>query len=347
MGVTALIVVMGVMGGLQKGYIDSILEISSFHLRVEIPAHSAAKAAEAIRGVMGVSSVAVFKETHMLALGPFEQTLTLLLRAFPEGSQHEDSGLVRSLGLQTSGSFPEKGNLILGEEAAKMLGASKGTTIKLFGIAQQPDGEGIVPVSAEIPLGTPFSSGYYEFDSSMGFVALSDGDALSDAFPSPKLTLGIKLDDRYQDYRIAPKIAALVPDGSGPLVSWRVFNRSFFSALRTEKSVMMILISLIFVVVAINIFHAMRRTIAAKIGDIALLKAVGASNSDIRRIFAIEGFFVGTLGAIAGGLLGLVLVGNINAILDGIAFTLRQIAEVLQRLGLQIGNKDFKLFSPA
>ena len=129
--------------------------------------------------------------------------------------------------------------------------------------------------------------------------------------------------DRYEDYRVKKKIETLLPVESNGILSWRDYNRSFFGALRTEKSVMMLLVSLIFVVVGINIFHAMRRTIAVKMADIAVLKALGASNSDIRRIFSGDGILVGAGGAAAGTALGLVLLANINQLLDVAATIVR------------------------
>ncbi|HWR10933.1 MAG TPA: ABC transporter permease [Rectinemataceae bacterium] len=345
-GVTALIVVLGVMGGLQQGYIDSILEISSFHLRVELPESFASGDLSALRAIPGVKSVVAFKETHVLALGPSGQALTLSLRAFPEGAERDDPSLARALGLSSRERLPQKGSIVLGKEAAALLGADEGTPIELFGMTQSDD-EGVVPVRKSIPVGSVFSSGYYEFDSSMGFVPLEESSALSRAYAMVTPVLGIKLDNRYADYRMAATIRGLLPEGSGSVLSWRDYNRSFFGALRTEKSMMMLLISLIFVVVGINIFHAMRRVIASKMSDIAVLKACGATDSDIRWIFIVNGLSIGLIGAFAGTALGLVLSANINRILELAASVLRFFSSLLGALGLSASNSDFRLFSPS
>lgn len=345
-GVTALIVVLGVMGGLQKGYIDSILEISSFHLRVDVPESFIGAPLDQLRSIPGVESAVAFKETHVLAMGPSGKALTLNLRAFEEGTSRLDPSLAKALGLSSRDELPEKGRMILGKEAAAALGASEGTSIELFGITKSAD-EGILPLKRFMPLGMTFASGYYEFDSSMGFISLETSEGREGLFSSSRPTIGIKLKNRYQDYRIAREIQSMLPGEAGAILSWREFNRSFFGALRTEKTIMMILISLIFVVVGINIFHAMRRSIAAKMSDIAVLKACGASDADIRTIFVLDGVFIGISGALVGSALGLLLMANINGILDLAAFLLRSFYSLVSALGLSSPKGDFRLFSPA
>lgn len=345
-GVTALIVVLGVMGGLQKGYIESILEISSFHLRIELPESSAESVAASLRDFSEIASVVSFKETHVLAIGPSGQTVTLNLRSFKKGTETDDPALAGALGLSAGEKLPDGDRLILGKEAAAALGAETGSEIELFSMTQS-QAEGIVPIKAKISVGGFFRSGYYEFDSGMGFVSMPAPGALQEAFSAAAVTLGVKLKDRYEDYRVKKKIETLLPVESSGILSWRDYNRSFFGALRTEKSVMMLLVSLIFVVVGINIFHAMRRTIAVKMADIAVLKALGASNSDIRRIFSSDGILVGAGGAAAGTALGLVLLANINQLLDVAATIVRAGAGLLRSIGIFSSSGDYRLFSPS
>lgn len=345
-GVTALIVVIGVMGGLQQGYIDSILEISSFHLRIELPDDFDVAELEKFRAIPGISSAVAFKETHALALGPSGQTISLNLRAFEEGAGRLDPSLVKALGLPEASIMPQTGYILLGKEAASSLGIDPGLSVELFGMTQSAD-DGIQPVQGSIALGSTFSSGYYEFDASMGFVLLDEEGSLGEIFSRAPLVVGIKLRDRFADYRAIGAIQELLPDKAGEIVSWRDYNRSFFGALRTEKSMMMLLVSLIFVVVGINIFHALRRVIASKTSDIALLKACGASDRDIRSLFIMEGLAIGTLGALAGTGLGLLLCNNINSILDFAASMMRFFNSLIQKFGSSPSGDDFRLFSPS
>lgn len=345
-GVTALIVVMGVMGGLQKGYIDSILEISSFHIRVEVSEASMDEALRTLRAMPEIASVVAFKECHVLATGPSKSAVAIDLRSFQADTQRYDPALVKALGLSVDEEFPRRNFLVLGKEAASLLGVGAGSEIGLFGIRQSPE-EGILPVSEKIVVGGLFASKYYDFDSAMGFVTMPAPGGLQKAFSASAPTLGIKLKNRYSDYSVRKKLMTVLPEDSRNIQTWRDYNRSFFGALRTEKTVMMLLISLIFVVVGINIYHAMRRTIAAKMADIAVLKAFGASNSDIRKIFALDGFLIGVAGAVAGTALGLLLSSNINAVLNFASSLAQGIAILLQNLGISSARGDYRLFSPA
>jgi lipoprotein-releasing system permease protein len=343
-GVTALIVVLGVMGGLQNGYIESILQISSFHGRVVVPVDKAAQTADSIQSLPGVASVVVFSEIHVVAIGPSGQTMTILLRGMEKDTQKKDPSMVKALGLSDKSAFPAPGKIIIGKEAATMLGLGPNSSLKLFGV-RQTELEGALPIEISAPFGQAFTSGYYEFDVSMGFMTLDTPESET-MFPSETRILGIKFLDRYSDFRLQRSIEEVLPPGLSDYSSWRVYNRSFFGALRTEKTIMMILISLIFLVVGINIFHAMRRTIAAKKGDIAVLKSCGARDIDIQRIFILDGFSIGLLGVFLGIGAGLGISLNINFLANGFAAGLRFAAQLFSSLGIGGGDAEYRLFSP-
>ena len=89
-------------------------------------------------------------------------------------------------------------------------------------------------------------------------------------FPQNELvryTYGVKLKDRYADARMLRSLQSDLGLGPDRAESWRDYNRAFFGALRTEKTVMMLLIGLIFLVVGVNVFHSMRRAVAEKTED--------------------------------------------------------------------------------
>ena len=95
---------------------------------------------------------------------------------------------------------------------------------------------------------------------------------------------------------------------------WRDLNRLFFTALKTEKAMMMLLIGLVFVVVAVNIFHSLRRAVREREEEIATLRAIGATGASVRAVFVIEGLLIGAAGALVGNLLGLLLSYNVNEV---------------------------------
>lgn len=318
MGVAALIVVMGVMNGLQGGYIDSILEISSFHIRVVLPQDAGADGTEAaraaIRAIPGVRSVLPFRETHVMALGPSGRELALSLAFLPEDAAALDPSLAKALGLQSTAGLPPADGILIGSEAGAALGAWPGSTLRLLGFSSSEE-EGLGATSADLNLAGTFKSGYWEFD--VGKAYLRQGPlSAGTLMPAGAATvLGIKLDNRYADRQALARIAALPMMPEGAATSWREYNRSFFGALRTEKIVMLLLVGLIFAVVGVNIAYAMKRAVAARMQELAVLRAVGLGSGAIRDIFLAEGLTVGASGAAIGTATGLLVAANVNSIL--------------------------------
>ena len=101
--------------------------------------------------------------------------------------------------------------------------------------------------------------------------------------------------------------------------SWRSYNRTFFGALRIEKNMLMFLVILIFVVVAVNIYNAMRRMVYERREEIAVLSALGGKKKEIQSIFVMQGFSIGVKGSVAGLLLGLFIGVNMENVFTFIA----------------------------
>jgi lipoprotein-releasing system permease protein len=134
---------------------------------------------------------------------------------------------------------------------------------------------------------------------------------------------------------------------SRDMVSWRQYNSAIFGALRVEKLLMMLIVGLIFVVVAVNIFYALRRSVVEKTEDIGILRALGAPAGIVRLIFVIEGFGIGLIGALGGLGLGWLLATHISDVfwvLEAVVNQLR--AWISTRQGAQdlLGSGRISLF---
>jgi lipoprotein-releasing system permease protein len=109
---------------------------------------------------------------------------------------------------------------------------------------------------------------------------------------------------------------------------------------------MMVLIGLIFLVVGVNIFHSMRRAVAEKTEDIAVLKSLGASPDDIGRVFVLNGLAIGAGGAFIGLVLGLLLAVNVNEVFALVEAFVNGLAAFAARMAGSLGGGDFRVFSP-
>lgn len=352
-GVAALVVVLGVMNGFQLGFIDSILDISSFHLRIEVERSFSsgggpgfdASLSDSLAAVPGVVSVVPFAETRCLLAGDGGRGYPAAIRALPADAELRDPVMMRALNIEQGGFPPGGGGLIIGAELSRYLGLKVGSLARLTVISSGGD-EGAEAQEIRIRVAGVFRSGYYDFDSGMALIALEESGEL---FPSNRpilFTYGVKLSDRYADSIAAERIRSTLGLDTRAVQAWRDYNRAFFGALRTEKTIMMLLIGLIFLVVGVNIFHSMRRAVAERSEDIAVLKAVGASAESIRLAFVADGLAVGVLGAAAGLAAGLFIAVNINEILSFIDSAARFLASLLESFTDRRADGDYRVFSP-
>lgn len=347
-GTGTLVVVLGVMNGFQSGFIDSILEVDSHHVRISTAAVDPSDPepglmADRIRADPAVSAALAFADFETVALGPSGRAYPLRVKALPGDAGTLDPGLVDRLGLD-SASFPgsSPGGIVVGGELARQLDVLPGDEISLLTV-RASDTKGVEASTVRVRVTEVFRSGYYAFDYGLGFVSFETARA----FGGPvNLVLGVKLRDRFGDEGFADRLSSRYGISPDRIVTWRTYNRSFFGALRMEKTAMMLLVGLIFLVVAVNIFHSLRRTVFEKMEDIAVLKALGGSARTVRSIFVLDGLVTGFLGATCGLAAGLAVTVNVNEVFaaaEALVNAALSLGSVLSRAG---GSGDFQVFSP-
>ena len=356
-GVLALTVIIAVMNGFQLGFIESILEISSYHLRIEgLDSKKGTELGGKIRAVPGVLSVLPFRELNVLLRGRQVTPRGALIRGVPYDALELDPGLAGKLEIE-DGSFDlrDAQNIVLGAELARHLFVRVGDELNLLSITG-----GIGDDSRPFKVAGIFRSGFYEYDLGWGLINMETAAGLAGAEPTEELqiskpVLGIKLKNRWQDRKVMDEIEKILriadPGGEASIVSWRDYNRAFFGALRTEKLMMFILVGLIFIVVGLNIFQAQRRIVLERREEIGLLRAIGASDTAVRLVFVWDGFVIGFAGAGAGLAVGLLIAFNIPvffSFLEGaVNLFVRLINSLSQWFGGNFGAEEFSVFSPA
>ena len=362
-GVLALTVIIAVMNGFQMGFIESILEISSCHVRIEgLRSSGEADLNDSLRSIPELFSVLPFEEINILLRGKNSSPRGAFVRGVPPDALELDPGLKAKLDIE-DGSFnlydspsdaSGQRNIVLGAELARHISARVGDEINLLSITggfQDEEAGKVYRVSGI------FRSGFYEYDLGWAFINIDDVRELAGeaAFP----VLGIKLKNRWQDQRAINRInniieLASVSDPSIDLSavsvrSWRDYNRSFFGALRTEKLMMFILVGLIFIVVGLNIFQAQRRIVLERREEIGLLRALGASVTAVRLVFVMDGFIIGLAGACVGLVPGLLIAFNIQAFftfLESVVnFGIGLANFISGSLGANMGSEEFAVFS--
>lgn len=365
-GVMTLTVVLAVMNGFQLGFIDSIVEISSYHLQIRAdlagaeggaPGTSAdgSRALDAglvsrIRSVPSVAAVVPFVERQALVEGAFQRPRACLVRAVPAGLLSLDPVQGQMLALrQGSFSLADPRSLVIGSELSAAMGARVGDAISLTSYATGAGGRPS-PRRDEFRVSGIFHTGYYDFDTGLVFMSLEAADALYGAGRPLPRTWGIKIANRFDDARPLRAVSALLTGTGYKVESWRTYNRSFFDALFMEKLMMMVLIGIIFIVVGFNVYHSLRRSVFERMEEIAVLKAVGIPPRRVQAIFILEGLFIGLAGGAGGLIAGLVLAVNVSgvfAVVEGaVNWALRLQSILLSPFASGESAGSFAIFSP-
>jgi lipoprotein-releasing system permease protein len=384
-GVMTLVAVLGVMNGFQLGFIESILEVSSYHLQVEgdLPPALLPGVLARLRGLPAVRAAVPFAEQQVIMEGRYQGQRGCLIRRLPESVAELDPGFRGRLEM-VEGSFDlgQRRSLLLGVELARHLGVSVGDTVSVLAL-EGGSFSAFAPVRRTYLVAGLFKSGYYDFDLGWAFGSLEDlwadsapagtegaaaggaaaGDAgagreadaaasraASGAAPPPALTIGVKIRNRFRDREAAAEVRRALGERGYRVVSWREFNRAFFGALRTEKVMMMVLVGLIFVVVGFHIYHSLRRSVRERFEEIGVLKALGASDASVQNVFVLEGLLIGLAGGGLGLVAGLLVSANINALFAGVEAVVNFFAVLVLRLLSPLAGirgEPFSLFSPA
>ncbi len=330
-GVMTLIVVMSVMNGFQMSFIDAILEVSSYHLRaVDLSPQEEAALIEACKNNKLVRSCQPFYDAQALINGEKGGTIAVNVRAADEAIYYEDKGFKKELAI-LSGRFDLSGSdsIVLGSSLARNLGVRVGSQVNLLVMSGGSDVD-LFSADRIFTVTGIFTTGYGEINNSYAFVGTAAAEKYFGA--SAKKIWGIKLNKYDDDLKainsLSKSLRWLSPStGSGTgegvskpqLLSWRSFNRTFFGALRIEKNMLLLLVALIFVVVAINIYNGMRRLVFERRTEIAILSALGARRAGIKSIFIMRGFIVGTVGALSGLVLGIIISLNTDLVFSAAA----------------------------
>ncbi|MBN2658827.1 MAG: ABC transporter permease [Spirochaetales bacterium] len=310
-GVMTLIGVIAVMNGFQQGFITNINEIRSYHIRIEGEKSLDPRLRDEILAVEGVSAVSPFVDIQTIIQGFMAEQSGAAIRAVEPSILDQDHGFAEKIKI-ADGAFDltEERSIVLGADLAFSLGLRVGDRVSLLSLA----GKGydkLSPVNLEFVVTGTFRSGYYEINSTMAFIPIADAPLFA---PEEDTVFGLKLINHYRDREILRNLKKIPGLEGLYMESWREYNKSFFSALLMEKLMMMVLISLIFLVVAVNIFHSMKRSVVERIEEVALLKAVGAAPFSVQSVFILEGAIIGVLGSAAGTVFGFLVTKNINTI---------------------------------
>jgi lipoprotein-releasing system permease protein len=305
-GVAALVIAIALITGFQGDVQAKILGATS-HVMVSDLGGRGLEGyegmAEKIRGIPGVVSVSPVVYNTVLITGIGESSGALVKGIDFERERHGSDWLQRL----EAGQIPQAGGtrdgLLLGRELALRIGAQVGDVVDIITASSTLSPLGLMPKRKRFEVTGLFNTGLYEFDSSTALVAIGVAQKLF-GLEGRASYIQVKLQDIFAAPAIGEKIKAVLP----PVVyitTWMELNKSLFSALKLEKSILFLTITLIVVVAALNIIASLILMVMEKTRDIGILMAIGATPQMVNRIFFYQGALIGVIGTALGSLLGL------------------------------------------
>ena len=201
--------------------------------------------------------------------------------------------------------------VFIGSELAFNLNLTKGDSLSLMSSAFVTTPLGSIPKQERFKVAGIFSTGFLEFDQNVVFLNIENALSIFNKEEKDQ-NIEIYLNDPLKANKFKKEIQKINPNYF--VYTWSELNKSFFSALKVERNVMFLILSLILVVAAFNIISGLTILIKNKTKEIAILKTLGLNNNSIKKSFFLTGFSIGFLSTLCGIILGTVISLNIEKI---------------------------------
>jgi len=313
LGVMTLIIVMAVMNGFREELISRIIGFNG-HLIVQGyngKLENYDEITDRIRNLQYVTRAAPVIEGQVLASANnrSDGAFVRALRPADLASLEAIAGNIISGSLDD---FVNENVVVVGDRFASSYGLGIGDEVTLLSPKGAATPFGIVPRAVSYRIVATFEVGEYTYDSSFIFMPLERAQSY---FQYNDQVAGVEIFLTHPDLvaDVAPRVAAVVRTPAR-IVSWQQINPALFSALKVERNVMFLILTLIILVAAFNIISSLIMLVKDKGHDIAILRTMGARRSSIMRIFFIAGASVGVIGTLLGFILGYVFCLNIQSI---------------------------------
>ena len=299
-GITVLIVSLGVSNGLDKNMINSILSLTS-HINVYSPENipnyeELVKNIEEVKGVKGavptIETQGIIKyeghgEPYVAGVKVVGYDLDKAIKVMKLDDYIIDGKI----------DVEDKKSILIGKELAASMGAMVGDKVKLI-TSEETD--------LEMTVGGIFQSGFYEYDLNMVLIPLQTAQYITYSEETVG-RLSVRLDNPYDAQELIYDVARKLPTDLY-IGTWGEQNKALLSALTLEKTIMLVVFSLIAIVAGFLIWITLNTLVREKTKDIGIMRAMGFSKKNIMLIFLIQGIILGIIGIILGIIVSLILL---------------------------------------
>ena len=316
LGVAVLIIVMSVMNGFRAELVDKIVGFNS-HIIIQ---------SNDIKNDLKLTNLKKIKNLSSSTLESSMGEVVLINKNFTKGlslrgykvSDFKKLEIFKNIDFSKNNKIFDKNNISIGKELSFDLGLNVGDNVLLMSPIGEDTIIGNLPKQEVYKISYIFESGLLEFDQNVAFVNINSlANLLNQDATNRNIEVYLKSPLEIENAKIEfQKVFT-----KNFIYTWADLNRSLFSALKVERNVMFIILSLIIIVAAFNIISGLTILVKNKTKDIAILKSIGVLNKSIYKIFFLIGFYIGLTATIFGVIIGVlfsIYIENIRTFLSQI-----------------------------
>jgi len=301
LGVSILIIVMSVMNGFRTELINKIL---GFNPHIIVKPYDKKIEKDDLKNLDSLKkniSRTAFTFSGQGILINKENTAGVLIRSYLDNDIDKIELIKKGI---IDGSFDlfDKNTVSIGKELAISLGLIVGDEITLMSTSNLQTPFGNLPLQEKFKISSVFSTGLAEFDQNIIFMPFENANSLFE-LSDLDIDLEIFLKKPDEVEIIKDKVQKIF--NNSYVYSWADLNKSFFGALKVERNVMFIILTLIIIVAAFNIISGLTILVKNKTKEIAILRTLGISQNSIAKIFFVIGFTIGLFATITGVIIGI------------------------------------------
>ena len=316
LGVAVLIIVMSVMNGFRAELVDKIVGFNSHIIIQSNDIKNDLKLTNS-KNIKNLSSSTLESSMGEVVLINKNFTKGLSLRGY-KVNDFKKLEIFKNIDFSKNNKIFDKNNISIGKELSFDLGLNVGDNVLLMSPIGEDTIIGNLPKQEVYKISYIFDSGLLEFDQNVAFVNINSlANLLNQDTTNRNIEVYLKSPLEIENAKIEfQKVFT-----KNFIYTWADLNRSLFSALKVERNVMFIILSLIIIVAAFNIISGLTILVKNKTKDIAILKSIGVLNKSIYKIFFLIGFYIGLTATIFGVLIGVlfsIYIENIRTFLSQI-----------------------------
>ena len=317
LGVAILIIVMSVMNGFRTELINKILGFNPHIIVKPYEKKINKQDLNNLEKLKDQISRVDFSFNGQAILISKENTIGILVRSYFQ-DDIDKIDLIKNGIVDGSLNKFKKNSISIGKELAISLNLVVDDEVTLMSTANLQTPFGNIPLQEKFIISSIYSTGLAEFDQNVIFMPFENANSLFE-LSDTDINLEIYLDKPDKVELVKEKVQKLFSDHY--VYSWADLNKSFFGALKVERNVMFIILTLIIIVAAFNIISGLTILVKNKTKEIAILRTLGISKTSISKIFFLTGFTIGFLATVTGIIIGILFsyyIEDIRVILTSI-----------------------------